>query len=76
MFWQRADEWHQRTAWSGGSGGDRDPILEADVASHPEHQQKLALHEWARQKLAWLGRLTRRQIRFFLIMLGLLGRYF
>lgn len=51
-------------------GGDRDPILEADVASHPEHQQKLALHEWARQKLAWLGRLTRRQIRFFLIMLG------
>ncbi|AQT04279.1 MULTISPECIES: MlaE family ABC transporter permease [Acetobacter] len=51
-------------------GEERDPILEADAASHPQHRPKLTLREWAREKLAWLGRLTRRQIRFFLIMLG------
>lgn len=49
---------------------ERDPVLEADAASHPQPRQSVPLHEWVREKLAWLGRLTRRQIRFFLIMLG------
>lgn len=50
-------------------GADRDPVLEADTASRNVHQ-RFVLHEWIRVKLAWLGRLTRHQAWFLLIMLG------
>lgn len=52
------------------AGGELDPILAADAASHPHHGQKFALRLWVYEKLGLVGRLTRRQIRFFLIMLG------
>lgn len=50
-------------------GGDRDPILEADALPH-RGRKPFVLHEWLREKLAWIGRMTRHQARFFLIMLG------
>ncbi|MGO2957706.1 MAG: MlaE family ABC transporter permease [Acetobacter sp.] len=50
-------------------GGDRDPILEAE-SKRQIQQTPFVLHVWVRQKLAVLGRLTRHQLWFFLIMLG------
>ncbi|MGO3517972.1 MAG: MlaE family ABC transporter permease, partial [Acetobacter cibinongensis] len=50
-------------------GSDRDPILEAESKRQTQHTP-FVLHVWVRQKLALLGRLTRHQLWFFLIMLG------
>ncbi|MFT9399187.1 MlaE family ABC transporter permease [Acetobacter sp.] len=50
-------------------GSDRDPILEAE-SKRQIQQTPFVLHVWVRQKLAVLGRLTRHQLWFFLIMLG------
>ncbi|BBC81593.1 ABC transporter permease [Acetobacter orientalis] len=50
-------------------GSDRDPILEAE--NHQQAQRApLSLKVRILRRLAWLGRLTRHQLWFFLIMMG------
>lgn len=44
----------------------RDPVL----AGQTEEKRRFSPVQWALGKLAWIGRLTRRQARFLLIMLG------
>ncbi|KAA8421237.1 ABC transporter permease, partial [Acetobacter sp. DmW_125126] len=48
------------------SDDEPDLILQTD-AHKPA--KRVPLHEWIRRKLAWIGRLVRRQARFFLVVL-------
>ncbi|QHM90759.1 MlaE family ABC transporter permease [Acetobacter pasteurianus] len=59
----------QQTGGPNTTPSDDEPDLILQTDAH-KPAKRIPVHEWIRRKLAWIGRLVRRQARFFLVVLG------